>query len=115
MIRNIRIDIAPSTAVSDIHSLEDVFARLGAVVELPSDYSSICIAYDEDALKTLLGRNAGRVRLNSEQLTWNQACILKESGYKNSEIAERAGVSLRTFYRRRKEYLEGRFDNNDFI
>ena len=62
---------------------------------------SVVISIDQDAAR----RGAGRKPIQC-QLTMGDALKMEENGDSKEIIAERMGISIASYYRRRKKYLD---------
>jgi len=59
--------------------------------------------WDTSAVYRKSSRYAGRNKIHTE-IDWNQVEMLSSLWMKQEEIAERLGVNIRTFYRRKGEH-----------
>lgn len=59
--------------------------------------------WDTSSVYRKSSRYAGRNKIHTE-IDWNQVDLLSSLGMTNEEIAERLGVNIRTFYRRKNDH-----------
>lgn len=59
--------------------------------------------WDTSSVYRKSSRYAGRNKLHTE-IDWNQVELLSSLGMTNEEIADRLGVNIRTFYRRKNDH-----------
>lgn len=66
------------------------------------DSYSLELTWDSSSVYRKSNRYAGRNKIDTN-IDWNEVELLSSLGMTNENIAERLGVNIRTFYRRKNE------------
>lgn len=103
--------LSPYANVNDeVNKLNELMKKLGGSAKIITngDYRGLVIDWDP----TKLSRNAGKKRKWSKYYcTYSDVEEMRASGMKDKDIADRLGMSLRTFYRRMQLYTSGQADS----